>query len=261
MIKFFRIIRQKLLSENKFSKYLIYAIGEIVLVVLGILIALSINNWNEDRKERLQEQELLYQLQSEFKSNLKQLDEKIALRDSMISASLKLLHCIDYPEKCYDKHILKHLSTTTFAPTFDPIINDIISSGRIQVIEDSDLKQKLTLWTSEIIQVTEEEQTWDYHRTNEYTPFLRENGVLRSMSSEFWSNNSKSLMHLDGKNINDFEIGRSREEIDFKRILSDLQFEGFVTQCASYSNWANIQSLSLRKRIVEILEIIRQELK
>ncbi len=50
MIKFFRKIRQKLLSENKFSKYLIYAIGEIVLVVIGILIALQINNWNENRK-------------------------------------------------------------------------------------------------------------------------------------------------------------------------------------------------------------------
>jgi len=47
MIKFFRKIRQQLLAENKFTKYLIYAIGEIVLVVIGILIALSINNWNE----------------------------------------------------------------------------------------------------------------------------------------------------------------------------------------------------------------------
>ena len=46
MIKFFRKIRQKMLTENKFSKYLIYAIGEIVLVVIGILVALSINNWN-----------------------------------------------------------------------------------------------------------------------------------------------------------------------------------------------------------------------
>ena len=51
MIKFFRKIRQKMLTENKFSKYLIYAIGEIVLVVIGILIALQINNWNEQRKK------------------------------------------------------------------------------------------------------------------------------------------------------------------------------------------------------------------
>lgn len=50
MIKFFRNIRQHLLSENTFSTYLLYAIGEIILVVIGILIALQINNWNEGRK-------------------------------------------------------------------------------------------------------------------------------------------------------------------------------------------------------------------
>ena len=48
MIKFFRKVRQKLLKENRFNKYVLYAIGEIVLVVIGILIALQINNWNEN---------------------------------------------------------------------------------------------------------------------------------------------------------------------------------------------------------------------
>jgi len=52
MIKFFRKIRQNLLMENKTGKYLKYAIGEIVLVVIGILIALQINNWNEERKDQ-----------------------------------------------------------------------------------------------------------------------------------------------------------------------------------------------------------------
>ena len=52
MIKFFRHIRQRLIRENRFSKYLLYAIGEIILVVIGILIALQINNWNEVRKEK-----------------------------------------------------------------------------------------------------------------------------------------------------------------------------------------------------------------
>ena len=50
MIKFFRHIRQNLIMENKTSKYLKYAIGEIILVVIGILIALQVNNWNENRK-------------------------------------------------------------------------------------------------------------------------------------------------------------------------------------------------------------------
>ena len=59
MIKFFRKIRQNLLMENKTGKYFKYAIGEIILVVIGILIALQINNWNEVRKERKQEKEFI----------------------------------------------------------------------------------------------------------------------------------------------------------------------------------------------------------
>ena len=64
MIKFFRKIRQKLLNQNRFSKYLVYAIGEIVLVVIGILIALQINNWNEEKKEVQKEVQLLKELKA-----------------------------------------------------------------------------------------------------------------------------------------------------------------------------------------------------
>ena len=64
MIKFFRKIRQQLLIENKTGKYFKYAIGEIVLVVIGILIALQINNWNEARKQNLKQSIYLSGLKS-----------------------------------------------------------------------------------------------------------------------------------------------------------------------------------------------------
>jgi hypothetical protein len=75
MIKFFRKIRQKLLSENKFSKYLLYAIGEIVLVVIGILIALQINNWNNNHKLEKEEIQLMKSLHKEFTINLTLFDK------------------------------------------------------------------------------------------------------------------------------------------------------------------------------------------
>lgn len=59
MISFFRKIRHSLLQENRFTRYLAYALGEILLVVIGILIALSVNNWNEDRKDRIFEKKML----------------------------------------------------------------------------------------------------------------------------------------------------------------------------------------------------------
>src|SRR5210317_859386 len=97
MIQFFRKIRQNMIKENKASKYMLYAIGEIVLVVIGILIALSINNWNESRIDRKLETAILKQLRSEFKSNLKQLDEKIGIRDYMMNSAIQLLANIDNP--------------------------------------------------------------------------------------------------------------------------------------------------------------------
>lgn len=66
MIKFFRKIRQQLLSENKFSKYLLYAVGEIVLVVIGILIALQINNWNDAQQQYRADIESITNLQSDL---------------------------------------------------------------------------------------------------------------------------------------------------------------------------------------------------
>ena len=77
MIKLFRHIRQNLIMENKTSKYLKYAIGEIVLVVIGILIALQINNWNQDRLASIEEQNIYKNLNTEFKTN------KILIQDDI----------------------------------------------------------------------------------------------------------------------------------------------------------------------------------
>ena len=69
MIKFFWKIRLNLISEGKTGKYIKYAVGEIILVVIGILIALSINNWDEQRKQNNEEIYILNQLKVEFKAD------------------------------------------------------------------------------------------------------------------------------------------------------------------------------------------------
>lgn len=67
MLRFFRTIRQRLLTENRFSKYLLYALGEIVLVMIGILLALQVNAWNEGRKDRRYERKMLGELLEDMK--------------------------------------------------------------------------------------------------------------------------------------------------------------------------------------------------
>ncbi len=77
MIKLFRRIRQKMLTENKFSKYVLYAIGEIILVVIGILIALQINNWNENRKTEIKIKNSLVALRSDLTQDTLLIQERL----------------------------------------------------------------------------------------------------------------------------------------------------------------------------------------
>ena len=95
MIKFFRRIRQRLLSENKFSKYLIYAIGEIALVMIGILLALQVNNWNEHQKDKVTEQKLLNALQEDLLVNIDRLNKDIKLEQRTINQANKIIKHLD----------------------------------------------------------------------------------------------------------------------------------------------------------------------
>ena len=91
MIKFFRKIRQNLLSEGKTGKYLKYAIGEIVLVVIGIMIALSINNWNEGRKETIKLKKAIESVYSDLVSDRLLINEGLPLVDQRNTIITNLL--------------------------------------------------------------------------------------------------------------------------------------------------------------------------
>ncbi len=80
MLKFFRRIRLKLLSEGHLKRYLVYAIGEILLVVIGILIALQINNWNEWRKDRMKEKIVLENLVENMELNIERIEKQLELK-------------------------------------------------------------------------------------------------------------------------------------------------------------------------------------
>ena len=82
------------MEKNKTGKYLKYAIGEIILVVIGILIALQINNWNEYRKDRNREQAILKNLQIDFQTNIKNVNDASSNFMVAYEASAKLLEII-----------------------------------------------------------------------------------------------------------------------------------------------------------------------
>ncbi|WP_283637018.1 DUF6090 family protein [Aquaticitalea lipolytica] len=86
MIKLFRNIRKNLLTEGKTSKYFKYAIGEIILVVIGILIALQINTWNNNNEERNLEVKIMKEMRSNLKLDLYEIQEDIGIMDDINKA-------------------------------------------------------------------------------------------------------------------------------------------------------------------------------
>lgn len=144
MISFFRHIRQKLLSQNRVTRYLVYALGEIFLVVIGILIALQVNNWNETRKTKKKEQISLQKLAKNLQEDIELLDE-IIQEDSLIFETLG---------KQYDQ-ILNAKSVEDLEPLgnarfkvllFYPnqsAYENLMSSGQLEIIQNDSLIQHL----------------------------------------------------------------------------------------------------------------------
>ncbi len=147
MIKFFRKIRQKLLSENKFSKYLIYAIGEIILVVIGILIALSINNWKENVNKETLRNEYKAALINDFTKDTIQINDRL-LRNKLriqrinsISDSLAngYFNNLDSYYKLYNNQFVGIRVTNVYNTNS---FNLLVSSGKIDLF-DKDLRNEL----------------------------------------------------------------------------------------------------------------------
>ncbi len=149
MIKFFRKIRLKLLAENKLSKYLLYAIGEIILVVIGILIALQINNWNEERKSLHHEALYLTRLLSESKQDMNTFSGYIkdlekgketvvnfsgALKSDIINDSLLIQFAHEY---------FKYGSIFPIFSSSNSTFEDLSSTGNLKVITNTNLRDNV----------------------------------------------------------------------------------------------------------------------
>jgi len=146
MIKFFRKIRQNLLSEGKTGKYFKYAIGEIVLVVIGILIALSINNWNESRK--LKNQELIYLsgIKSDLNLNLIELKNYTIKRETSVNSAKAILDIFNNKTELISNEFNFHnLNVQIWSPfkRNDNTYQELINSGNLAIISNDSIKNLL----------------------------------------------------------------------------------------------------------------------
>ncbi|WP_411768570.1 DUF6090 family protein [Winogradskyella sp. A3E31] len=138
--------------ENKTGKYFKYAIGEIILVVIGILIALSINNWNEDRKNNITESQYYCKLLSDFELDRVNIAELYKESEYKITVSKRLL--LDLNSKGKDKTYLVNgylqgLRTNAFVPS-KVAMTDLISSGKLNLLTKDALKNDLVRYYGEL---------------------------------------------------------------------------------------------------------------
>lgn len=159
MIKFFRRIRHRLVSENKFSKYLLYAIGEIILVVIGILIALSINNWNEDRKAEIEERDILQSLQLDLSDDVNVLQYQLDFKKGMIDSYKICLDILSEKTVATKEEFMNHFSSILQVGSVKlnlTTFNNLQTTGQIRLIKSNELADNIvsyyntdyTLWQS-----------------------------------------------------------------------------------------------------------------
>ncbi len=176
MINFLRKFRQKLLGEKKLSAYLLYGIGEVVLVVIGILIALQVNNWNNQKKERDKESYYLKSIKASIALSQNELDRVIS-DAALISASADTLFRMLAHQK-YGLLQGQLLDSLLFSAADysrislnDGGIREILNTGALDIIRDEQIRIALASWDEHIHKIRKFEEETQYQSRN-YNKFL-----------------------------------------------------------------------------------------
>ncbi|TPV35387.1 hypothetical protein FJ651_00250 [Paucihalobacter ruber] len=206
MIKFFRHIRQTLIEQGKMGKYFKYAIGEIVLVVVGILLALSINNWNQERILNNENQVILRNLNEEFSENLIQLESSISDFDRIIKALDELLTVMRTQDgKLTDVEFDRLLNKTFFTPNWTPssfVLVELKNSGALSKLKNNNLKTLLFKWEREFDKMKRSNEGYARYGFD-YIEFITKNGSVRNLDalSELTKNLQRSTIAVNNPEL------------------------------------------------------------
>ncbi|WP_411767897.1 DUF6090 family protein [Winogradskyella sp. A3E31] len=252
MIKFFRHIRKSLLMKNKTGssaeasakagRYFKYAIGEIILVVIGILIALQINTWNESRKDKLEEGSIIQNLHDEFSENKKLLKvtrfETIGAKE----AGFLIMDLFDKSEiiirqRNVDSLLFMMLEAGEFRPS-ENTINDLIQSGRLKLLQNKNLKVLLYQWQTELKSLDVSFKRVELKIDDGLIPYISKNYALKDID-QYGSLNWKESSSL---------------AIDKYKIFNDIEFENITDDYLYRVNSALGRVNEIEKLIDSILK-------
>ena len=253
MIKFVRKLRQKMLTENKFSKYLLYAIGEIVLVVIGILIALAVNNWNQEKKEQRIGDQILIRIHRDLVKDTISFNMAIK-RNNKLRVDLKRL-LVELYDGVENIEEVQNISATwdemldqAFSP-HDNTYQSLLSSGTLGLIQNQDLKDKILNLYGEY------EQTKVLLLSiSEWMIGLASNMDSKTDFIKFSNTVSDIFTTKEMLNESDFGFLNQKESPEFKLFVRAL------TGVAFYQKVNNNYRSELTKKCKSVLIAINQEI-
>jgi hypothetical protein len=247
MIKFFRKIRQNLLSEGKTEKYFKYAIGEIVLVVIGILIALQINNWNEERIETKQTVDLLNNMITDLKTDISLFDRDIERFEKSIFGGELLLNTKNFDSMPADSiYVLlptKRIYYRITNQTFEKLKN----MGVSKILDSENLFNTITTYYT----------TQSLHL--EYVITWEENSTIQS--SEMWALNDhfEAIVFAEIEFIpySDTEAVRKNALV---KMVTSIKSKNHIRQAISKKNRVLITLKSTKTDAETLISLIEDEL-
>tara|TARA_R110002096_G_C14374836_1_gene705187 strand:+ start:62 stop:802 length:741 start_codon:yes stop_codon:yes gene_type:complete len=230
MVKFFRKIRQNLLAKNKFGKYLIYAIGEIVLVVIGILIALSINNWNDGRKKTNLKANYIESLKSDLSADLIYFRKQIA-KDSIDLAKM-LSFSTRLSNSSTTKDTLIQIARYEFSPFTDinnelnmSTINSLISTENINVFDRNTSESLIKFNNEQLNSISMIDRNDELYFNsvvayrNKYPFNSKRNGINGNFMDSFWSSLDENELKSDFNGVLTAKIGMLDNSIHGRKEL------------------------------------------
>lgn len=229
------------MEKNKTWKYLKYAIGEILLVMVGILLALQVNNWNERRKDKAEYVKILKKLQSEFETNKTELDASRHYHEQQYLATVRIEELFN-PNHNIPSDTITNLIKQAFIDwKFEPrqsITNSAMASGKIALINNDSLIDNLNTWMFAI---------------NKYNEIY---AGLKKDKQEFWVDVQEKY---PTRNF-DLVLGVSNFKGDPDALFSNLKNENLIRlirfQQGFMLTWCN----ALQEDHDDILRFIRLEL-
>lgn len=243
MINFFKKIRKGFLTTGRTTKYLTYAMGEIILVVIGILIALGINNANENRKQHQLEQLLITRLHKEYQENKDLLTERTIVLQQSRDASLSIMNLINKDISKVETNTIDSLMFYTIEyAAYNPLsttLTEITQTGKLDLISNQKLRDLLGQWAIQ----------YNIHQGT-FRVFEKwvEDGILPYLSENIALKNVDRFGQLQWKEISEFES-------DYNVILKDREFENIMDNHLYHHGLLINEYQNLESIINEIIEI------